>query len=245
MRAIIGLAIVSAGLVYGQAPVTQTVRLANIGTPQGLQEAATVLRTVCDIRDVSVDRPTSSITVTGQPNVVALAEWTLTAIDAPGPMASQQYTVPGGQDYMVKVMYLKNTDSAQGIQELLTQLRTVLDLAKVFNVTTPHALVFRGNSTMIAVSSWLISQLDQPFRPDATTASYEMQGVPGGDQVRVYYLHNIASPKPTQELLTAIRRQTGHVFVSTAPRAIAIRATSDRIVATDALVSKLDVPPAK
>jgi type II secretory pathway component GspD/PulD (secretin) len=241
MRAIIGLAIVSAGLVYGQAPVTHTIRLVNAGTPQVLQEAATVLRTVCDVANLSVDTSTSSITVTGQPDLVALSEWTLTAIDAAGPMAPQQYTVPGGKDDAVKVVYLANTNSQQGVQELLTQLRTVVDLAKVFN--GPRALVFRGTSTQIAASSWLIAQLDRPFTPGAMPVSYPF----GSEQVRVYYLHNIASPKPTQELLTAIRMQlkVQHVFVSSAPRAIAIRGSADQLTAADALVAKLDIPTAK
>ncbi len=144
MRTIIGLAIVSAGLVYGQASVTRTVHLVNIGTPRGLQEAATVLRTVCDVSKLSIDTPASTITVTGTPDLTALAEWALTAIDAPGPMAAQQYSVPGGKDDIVKVVYLVNTMQA-GAQELLTQLRMVLDLPKVFNVTGPRALAFRGD----------------------------------------------------------------------------------------------------
>ncbi len=244
MRKLFGIAILFATLGYAQ-PVTRTVHLVNTSDPRALQEAATVLRTVCDINDLSVDTQNSSITVTAQPATVALAVWTLTAVDTSTPMTPQQYSVPGRADDIVKVMYLTNTAQGQGMQELLTQLRTVLDVAKVFNA--PSALVFRGNASMIAASTWLIGQLDQPFRPNATTASYEMQGIPDGDQVRVYYLHNIASPKPTQELLTAIRTQIHvvHTFVSTAPRAIAVRATSDQIVAADALVAKLDVPPAK
>jgi hypothetical protein len=247
MRNVAVLAIALAALASAQQPVTRTVHLVNIGNSQGLQEAATVLRTVCDLRTVSVDTSTSSISFTDTPDTVALAEWTLTAIDAAGPMAAQQYNAPNGADDITKVVYLTNTNSAQGIQELLTQLRTVVDLAKVFNVTAPRAIAFRGSASTIAASSWLIAQLDKPFQPNAQPVSYEMAGAVGGDQVRVYYLHNIASPKPTQELLTAIRMQTkaGHAFVSTGPRAIAVRATSDQITAANAIVAQHDIPGAQ
>src|ERR1035438_9014443 len=98
MRSLYVLALVCAGVACGQTPVTRTVRLANIGNPQGLEVAATVLRIVCDMKTVAIDAPTSSITFTDTPDTVALAEWTLTAIDVAGPMAAQEYRVPGPKD---------------------------------------------------------------------------------------------------------------------------------------------------
>ena len=241
MRRLFTLAIVSAGLVYGQAQITRTVRLANIGSPQGIQEALTVLRTVANIRSVvSGDNANSSITFTGTPTEVALGGWIIASIDVGGPMAPQQYVVPGAKDDVVKVAYLTNTNMQQGIQELLTQLRMVLSLAKVFDVTRPQAVVFRGTSDQIAATTWLIAQLDRPFDPNAATATYPI----GADQVKVFYLHNISGPKPTQELLNAIRMQAKvqHVFVNHAPRAIAMLGTTDRIAEADALVAMHDVP---
>jgi type II secretory pathway component GspD/PulD (secretin) len=243
MRNLYTLALLTAGLVYGQAPVTHTARLSNIGSPQGIQEALTVLRTVADMRAVSADTANSAISYTGTANEVALADWIVSAIDVAGPMAPQQYSVPGAGDDIVKVIYLRNTKTPQGVQELLTQMRTVISVAKIFNVTHSGTFVMRGNSALIASGTWLMAQLDKPFDPAAAPATYAM----GSNQVKVYYLHNITSPQSTQELLTAIRLQArvNHAFVSNGIHAIALLGDSDQIATANALVAQRDIPTAR
>jgi general secretion pathway protein D len=69
-----------------------------------------------------------------------------------------QYT-----EQVVKVYYLSNTTSAQQIQEVLTVLRTVVDVQKVFNYTAQNALVVRADADAIALVDKLISDLDKPL----------------------------------------------------------------------------------
>src|SRR5439155_5038255 len=49
-------------------------------------------------------------------------------------------------EQVVKVFYLSNVTSPQEMQELLTVLRTVVDVQKVFNYTSQNALVVRAES---------------------------------------------------------------------------------------------------
>lgn len=65
-------------------------------------------------------------------------------------------------EQVVKVFYLSNVTSPQEMQELLTVLRTVVDVQKVFNYTSQNALVVRAEADTMALVEKLISDLDKP-----------------------------------------------------------------------------------
>jgi general secretion pathway protein D len=65
-------------------------------------------------------------------------------------------------EQVVRVFYLSNVTSPQEMQELLTVLRTVVDVQKVFNFTAQNALVVRAESDTMALVEKLISDLDKP-----------------------------------------------------------------------------------
>jgi general secretion pathway protein D len=65
-------------------------------------------------------------------------------------------------EQVVKVFYLSNVTSPQEMQELLTVLRTVVDVQKVFNFTAQNALVVRAEADTMALVEKLIADLDKP-----------------------------------------------------------------------------------
>jgi len=65
-------------------------------------------------------------------------------------------------DQVVKVFYLSNPTTAQEIQEILTVLRTVFDVQKVFNYTSQNALVVRCDADTMALVEKEIADLDKP-----------------------------------------------------------------------------------
>ncbi|HVW11106.1 MAG TPA: hypothetical protein VHC90_21120 [Bryobacteraceae bacterium] len=65
-------------------------------------------------------------------------------------------------EQVVKVFYLKNPTTAQEIQEMLTVLRTVFDIQKVFNYTAQNALVVRCDADTMALVEKEIADLDKP-----------------------------------------------------------------------------------
>jgi general secretion pathway protein D len=65
-------------------------------------------------------------------------------------------------EQIVKVYYLSNTTTAQEVQELLTVLRTVTDVQKVFNYTSQNALIVRAEADTMALVDKLVSDLDKP-----------------------------------------------------------------------------------
>lgn len=65
-------------------------------------------------------------------------------------------------EQVVKIFYLSNTTTAQEVQEILTVLRTVVDVQKVFNYSAQNALVVRCDADVMSLVEKLISDLDKP-----------------------------------------------------------------------------------
>jgi general secretion pathway protein D len=65
-------------------------------------------------------------------------------------------------EQVVKVFYLSNLTSPQEMQEILTVLRTVVDVQKVFSYSGQNALVVRADADTMALVEKLISDLDKP-----------------------------------------------------------------------------------
>jgi general secretion pathway protein D len=65
-------------------------------------------------------------------------------------------------EQVVKVFYLSNVTGPQEMQEILTVLRTVVDVQKVFNYTAQNALIVRAEADTMSLVEKLISDLDKP-----------------------------------------------------------------------------------
>jgi len=65
-------------------------------------------------------------------------------------------------EQVVRVFYLSNITTPQEMQEMLTVLRTVVDVQKVFSYTAQNALIVRAEADTMALVEKLISDLDKP-----------------------------------------------------------------------------------
>lgn len=66
------------------------------------------------------------------------------------------------EDQVVKVFYLKNVNTAQELQEIATDVRTVCDIRRLFTYTGQNALIVRGEADRVALAEKLIQDLDKP-----------------------------------------------------------------------------------
>ncbi len=64
-------------------------------------------------------------------------------------------------EQVVKVFYLSNVTGPQEMQEMLTVLRTVVDVQKVFSFTSQNALIVRAEADTMALVEKLIGDLDK------------------------------------------------------------------------------------
>lgn len=254
LKAVAFATIFFASLAHAQ----KTFDFTNRPSPQGLQELATVLRTVGDIKGLSVDTAAATVTVNGTPDELATAGWILHQLDRPAPADpsvpspganSPQYVMPGKSDDVMRVFHLNHVapKTPQEIQEILTVLRTVGDIQKVFNYTPLSDLVVRGPAAQLALAEYLINGLDVKPGTVTTAASAEFHysvAARPNDVVRIFYLAHSSTPQQMQEILTTLRTVADiqKVFNYTPLSALSIRGTASDLATCEFLISKLDLP---
>jgi general secretion pathway protein D len=65
-------------------------------------------------------------------------------------------------EQVVKVFYLSNVTSPQELNEIVTTLRTVAEITKLFNYTAQNALIIRAEADRMALAEKIIADLDKP-----------------------------------------------------------------------------------
>ncbi len=76
----IGVAVLFVSVALGQ-DTDRVFRLKNAAAGPTLQEIAATMRTVAQIQKLSVDNTAATLTITGSPDQMALAEWLLPKLD--------------------------------------------------------------------------------------------------------------------------------------------------------------------
>jgi len=245
-----------ASLFFCAAAHAQTVfHFTSPVTQKSMQEAATIIRTVADIPQVTILEAQQTIQFQGPAAQVVMAQWILTQLDTPGnENALLQYTLPTGDD-VVRVNFLANVTTNLEAQEMLTTLRTVADIAKVFNYSERQAMVIRASSADLAFAEWIVDQLNVPVtaKLDATPRVYT-GAVKGygpnaktGETARVNYLTNGATQQGTQQIMTVLRMVgiIQKVFVYTDLHALTLRGPASEIARCEWLIQQLAQPAAQ
>jgi hypothetical protein len=239
------IALMMASIAWGQN--SAVLHYAHTEGTQNMQEIATVVRTIADIREVRVDDAQKTLTLKSGPDQIKLAEWMFAQLDAPATAsaAKHEFRMPGDGENVVRLMYLRTPASTQEFQEVVTAIRTVADIRRVFTYNAPMAMVMRGTDHQIALAEWLTTELDQPSSAH-TPATHEYRMTAGfthdESDIRVFYLTHTASVQDFQEVATAIRMVADirRVFTYNAPRALVVRSTPDAIALAAWLVDQLD-----
>ena len=226
------------------AGVDGTYHFTSPQTPQSMQEAATIVRTVAQIPQVSIDASNASMTFNGPADAVNLAGWILPQIDRPaGDNTIHESKLPNGD--IARVNFLPNAATPQQVQEMLTILRTVADVQKTFNFTPNRALVLCGPEWQISFAEWIIDQVNQT--PDSTPRQFTVGGPDQtgmGHGARIRFLTNTTAPGQVQEILTVLRTvgDVRKVFNYTATHALVLRASDTELERAEWLIQQLDIP---
>jgi hypothetical protein len=222
MRILTLLVVLAASAFAGE----RNVQLANPATQQSLQELATAIRTVGQIKTVNIEAP-ASFHIEGTPGELDMAEWMLTHFDRPTGWRpnEQELNNPAARTFQnnVRIFYLAADITPQGTQETLTILRTVLDTQMVYNFTPHRALVARGTSPHLEAIEWVLKAMSS----GTISEPYKLED-PRFDTVRVFPLAPATSQKQIQETLTRLRMdlRIQKVFTLSSPPTIVVRATA-------------------
>ncbi|MCU1262264.1 MAG: hypothetical protein JWO80_5149 [Bryobacterales bacterium] len=205
-----------------------------------------MLRTVGNIQQLSLDVPSAAITVTGTPEQIATAEWLTHQLDQPARTQSSSRqnasATFGGDVYLVT--YLRSATIPVGVQEIITTLRTVGNVQRIYSYSAPGAIVVRGAASEVEMAEWMIQQLDTQAGNQAPGPHEYRNPRAADDVVRIFYLSQTQTPRGVQDIMTAIRTtgQIMHVYGCTAPRAIAVRDTATRVAVAQRLIDGCEKP---
>jgi hypothetical protein len=246
----------------GADDVVRVFYLAYTQTVQQFQEIATAVRSTADIRRLFTYYAPRAVAVRGTADQVAMAEWLFGQMDKPAVppvpaqqtenLASQEYRLPGSGENVLRVFYLRHTETIQDFQELVVLVRSITDTRRVFTYSSPRAVATRGTADQIALAEWLFNQLDRPSdqpavaqqSQDAATPEYLFPGSGREDDtvVRIFYLPHTETVQRFQEIVTQVRSTTEirRAFIYTRPRAVALRGTASQIALADRLFKERD-----
>jgi hypothetical protein len=238
------LAVLLVPVALGQ-DLDRVFHLTNSTSAGSLQEIVVTMRTVAQIQQVSADTNVADITVKGTADQIALAEWLVPKLDVspnstPGP---QSYRVAGNSDDVVELFELANASTIQTLQEVLTTLRTVADIAKVYQLSGPRIIILRGNARQIALAEFLIPHVDQPAEPrqDPTVHTFQMSG-PTNDTAIVYGLAHAEKNLDLQQILTSLRTvlEIQKIYQVSGPRFLVMHDNANTIQMAEWLIRELD-----
>jgi type II secretory pathway component GspD/PulD (secretin) len=248
MRAKLTLFALSTCVAFGQ-DVSRVFQLHHIDKEQDLNEFATMIRTVADSPKLSADFSQKTISVTGAPVQIAVAEWMFTELDRQTlpEFATKEFKVPNKEDDVVRIFFLRHTATIQDFQEAATAIRTVPEIRRVFTFNAPRALTVRGTADQVAATEWLVRELDQPAgakRADSRTYQMIDTSREAATAMRVFYLSYTSTIQAFQEVATLVRTvaEVRRVFTYNAPKALIVRGTPDQVALVGWFANELGRP---
>lgn len=131
-------------------------------TVQDLQEMATVIRSVGEIRMLFADSPTRTILVRSTAPVVDFATAVFSQLDqqqAPPSTAAPFETSVAGTDELLQIIYLPAAKSVAEFQTQVTSIRKQTGIRRVFTYNRTKAMVVRGTPSELAQAGELVKSL--------------------------------------------------------------------------------------
>jgi hypothetical protein len=218
--------------------VTQAAR------PEYLAEIATVIRAVGDIRKVFLYDARKAVAVRGSGAQVALAAWIVDQLNqpaqAPAP-APHEYKLAG--DDVARVFALTYPQTPQQLQEIVTLLRSITDIPRLFVCNARRSVILRGPAARVALAAWLVSELDRPLNGAAPGQGAHEYHLPGdaANLVRVFYLTKSHSPAELQKAMTQVRlnARIQRLFVYSPLGALAVRGTPGQVATAERVLEEM------
>ena len=223
------------------AQTTRVFHLIQNETADQMYQIATLIRSTGGIQQIWADDLQRTVSVTGTSAELDMAAWYVKQLDRATPPPSPQ-DYPVGNDDTVRMFFLAHVSTSQQLQEIVTNLRAIIDIKRLFIYDTLHALAVRGTGSQNAMATWLVNQLDQPIGvPSPAPNDYALSG---DDVTHVFNLSNPRVPMETQEMVTLIRSVADiqRIFTYNARKTIVVRTSPDRMALTAWLVKQLDRP---
>jgi hypothetical protein len=158
--------------------------------------------------------------------------------------ASHEYRPVAGVDDVVRVLFAAHASTVQGLREIASEVRLIVDFRRLFTYNQTGALIVRGTGAQMLFAEWLVNELDQPAnQPPKTQGPHEYR--PSGaadDVVKIFFLTHGQRQDRVQQIATEVRSATGvrNLFVYNEPRALTMRGTAAQVASAGRLIAERD-----
>jgi uncharacterized protein YukE len=244
-----------AGSPVGSNDIVRVFYLTHASTAQEVQEIVTTVRSVADIRRMLVYNALNAVAVRGTNQQISLAAWLVDQLNQPAHVAApapHEYKLPG--DDGARVFELTYPQTPQQLQEIVTILRSIGDIRRLFVCNERRAVALRGTAEQVALAAWLVSELDKPVTgqtaTEDSTAPHEYRLSSGADDlVRVFYLASSQSAQDLQKVAVQVRTtaRIPRLFVYNALGALAVRGTVGQVTTAEKVIEEMKavrpIPP--
>jgi hypothetical protein len=211
-------------------------------TPAQFAETATVIRSLGEIRDLTVDAAQKTMTVRGDATQVELAAWLFSRLDRGAAMDDSppaDYRPATGNDDVVRLFYFKVPASNANMNHMATAVRSLVEIRQAFVSNAAGVFVARGTLAQMDAAKWMMEALEQR-KPGVEAATYRMPDAAGEGAIRLFTVTEASSEQQFQEMVVALRTssQIRRVFSYYPVRAIAVRGTDAQMEQAAGLLRK-------
>jgi len=241
-------------LAFGQGE-DKTFYFTHPASKEDMTAITTMIRTVVDLQDIQPDAEHQALKVHGPIDKLVAADWLFQQIDNPGARDASgmgpEYKFLNAHEEVARVIRVSPGASVADLTSLVTAIRTVADLQRLFPYQTQNAIVGRGEPARIAAAGWLVQQLlpYQGTAPDTDSPRYPapvFDSRPGAVRELIQVLR--LDPKTTNAQLTstvtAIRTVADiqRLFPFEIGKAIIACGSADKVAVAEWLVHELSKP---
>lgn len=188
----------------------------------GIDERATLMRSMMDIRRVFTYTPGKKIIARGSKEELDSCDWLM--------QDGTNTEFPLG---LIRKFHLPFTSNVQELQEAGTMLRSTAEIRRVFAENETKMVVVRGSQAEIDFAAWIFGQLANP--PTSGQAETKV----GTDIVKLLFLKPVDMPlSDFWKKVTDARRESKipRVFTYNTLRAVVMRGSAEQIAKAESLL---------
>jgi hypothetical protein len=236
--------------------VVRLYHVANVATARELNELATAVRAVSDLRLLTTHIAQRAVIARGTADRLGVAEWLLRQMDKGRnePIqhsATSKHLIQDPTDQgVLQVLYMAHAESFQDFQVVATAIRTTAEVRWIFTYNPSKALAIRGKAGQVATAEWLFNELDQPMLSPVSApqnqAAARIYRVPDSidDVLRVFYVTRAATGADVDKTAVQVRMATGSswVFPYESHRVIVFRGTTAQMAQAERAIEEMNKP---
>lgn len=209
-------------------------------TPELLdfQGVATTIRVMTAANRLFTYNVGSVIAVRDQGKTSVMASWIAQELDAANGLDLAKRTgtheYVAGTDDVMHLIFVPNRQTDREIQEIVLAAHGASGVRLMIAYTPARLVAVRGTRDQIAMSDWLLKELDGPVKASEKAPEYRVNG--SADVIRIYRLPPAGTELAFLQRIVALRQASGitRAYTCNTQRIVVMRGTAEQLAIVEA-----------